>query len=302
MKNSAIKYGAVLLSIILTLVAVVPLQKSQSDHSTWMAALDDEAKLNSLSIPGTHDSGALHSLAEVSGKCQSLSIGEQLKIGVRFLDIRLQLVDNKLKVVHSFTDQMTDFEDALADITAFIRDHNREFLIVSIKEDASPKRSNQAFVDVLEAMLLSCSEISHETSLPETVGDARGSIYIVARYKNASIGLPCYDGWEDDASFVLGDIYIQDNYRVSNAEEKIADIRQTYTVALEGTHALVLNYTSCYLSSCFPPIYAGLPAHAINRDTHDAASNEYANGPLGVIVCDFITTELADVIIGRNFR
>ena len=303
MKKSTIKYGAlILLSIVLTLVAVLPVQKSSSDRSAWMSALDDDAKLNSLTIPGTHDSGALHSLAEISGKCQSLSIKEQLKTGVRFLDIRLRLVDNELKIVHSFVDQMTDFEDVLADMVAFICHNESEFLIVSIKEDASPKRSSQPFADMLEAMLLSYSEISRATSLPETVGDARGSMHIVARYKNASIGLPCYDGWEDDASFVLGEVYIQDNYHVSDAEEKIADIRKTYSVALEGAHALVLNYTSCYLSSCFPPIYAGLPAHEINRDTQSAISGEYSNGPLGVIVCDFITAELADVIIGRNFR
>lgn len=303
MKKNTLKYGAaILLSVILTLASVLPMQKGQTDRSDWMGALEDNASLNSITIPGTHDSGALHSLAEISGKCQSLSIEEQLKIGVRFLDIRLQLVDNELKVVHDFVDQLTDFEDVLEDMTSFIRDHESEFLIVSIKEDADPKRSDRAFAEVLEAMLLSHEEISSSRTLPATVGDARGGIHIVARYKDASMGLPCYDGWKDDASFVLADVYIQDNYRVPDAAEKIADIRQTYAVAQEGTYSLVLNYTSCYLASCFPPIYAGLPAHDINRDTQHAVSEEYADGPLGVLVCDFMTAELAEAIIGRNFR
>lgn len=302
MNKNIIKYATlIILSIILTLVAVLPMQKGKADRSDWMADLDDDASLNSLTIPGTHDSGALHSLAEISGKCQSLSVEEQLKIGVRFLDIRLQLVDNELKVVHSFVDQLTDFEDVLDDLVAFIRNHEGEFLIVSIKEDASPKRSDRMFADALEEMLLSYPEINTERALPESVGEARGAIHIVARYKNSTIGLPCYDGWKDDDTFVLGDIYIQDNYRVPNAEEKIADIRSTYSVAMEKNHALVLNFTSCYLETCFPPIYAGLPAHKINRDTQKALLNEY-DGPLGVLVCDFMTAELADAIIGRNFR
>ena len=302
MNKNIIKYATlIILSIILTLVAVLPMQKGRADRSDWMADLDDDASLNSLTIPGTHDSGALHSLAEISGKCQSLCVEEQLKIGVRFLDIRLQLVDNELKVVHSFVDQLTDFEDVLDDLVAFIRNHEGEFLIVSIKEDASPKRSDRMFADVLEEMLLSYPEINTERALPEKVGEARGAIHIVARYKNSTIGLPCYDGWKDDDTFVLGDIYIQDNYRVPNAEEKIADIRSTYSVAMEKNHALVLNFTSCYLETCFPPIYAGLPAHKINRDTQKALLNEY-DGPLGVLVCDFMTAELADAIIGRNFR
>ena len=300
-KNMIKHLSLILLSIILTLVAILPMQKGKADRSDWMADLDDDASLNSLTIPGTHDSGALHSLAEISGKCQSLSVEEQLKIGVRFLDIRLQLVGNELKVVHSFVDQLTDFEDVLDDLVAFIRNHEGEFLIVSIKEDASPKRSDRVFADLLEEMLLSYPEINTERALPESVGEARGAIHIVARYKNSTIGLPCYDGWKDDDAFVLGDIYIQDNYRVPNAEEKIADIRSTYSVAMEKNHALVLNFTSCYLETCFPPIYAGLPAHKINRDTQKALLNEY-DGPLGVLVCDFMTAELADAIIGRNFR
>ena len=303
MKKNRIRYGVLLvLSVVLTLVAVLPLQKGDADRSDWMAALEDTARLNSLTIPGTHDSGALHSIAEISGKCQTLSIKEQLQIGVRFLDIRLQLVNNELKVVHSFVDQMTDFEDTLNDMVTFIRENPSEFLLVSIKEDASPKRSDLAFEDVLETMLLSYGEVSAANTLPETVGDARGGIHIVARYKNASIGLPCYQGWVDDDAFTLGDIYIQDNYSVPNAKEKIADIHQAYQVAREGTYALVLNYTSCYLSPSFPPIYAGLPAHDINRDTKNAITGQYASGPLGVLVCDFMTAELAEVIIGRNFQ
>ena len=99
MKNKAIKYSSLLLlTILLPLVAMLPMQKGKADNSSWMMALDDDASLNSISIPGTHDSGALHSLAEISGKCQSLSIEEQLKIGVRFLDIRLQLVGDELNL------------------------------------------------------------------------------------------------------------------------------------------------------------------------------------------------------------
>lgn len=292
----------ILLSAVLALIAVAPMQTAGADHSDWMAALDDGATLNSITIPGTHDSGALYSIADISGKCQSLAIGEQLEIGVRFFDIRLQLVDDELKIVHSFVDQLTNFDDVLADIVEFIRVNKSEFLIVSIKEDASPKRSNKNFSEVLEAMLLSHEEVSGARELPKTVGAARGKIHLVSRYKGASIGLPCYDGWEDDAAFALDDIYVQDNFRVTDAREKIADIRSTYSIAMQREYALVLNYTSCYLETCFPPIYAGLPAHEINRDTQSALSGEVGEGALGVLVCDFITAELADVIIGRNFK
>ena len=303
MKRTTVKSIALILaSVVLSLLAVAPMQGGAIDRSDWMAALRDDATLHSLTIPGTHDSGALHSIADVSGKCQSLPIKEQLKIGVRFLDIRLQLVGDELRVVHSFVDQATDFEDVLVDMVEFLRENESEFLIVSIKEDASPKGSDKDFTETLETMLLAHPEVSRARELPATVGDARGRIHVVARYSDASLGLPCYFGWADDTSFVLGNIYVQDNYHVASAEEKIADIWSTYAVAQEGTYSLVLNYTSCYLASGFPPIYAGLPAHKINRDTAMALSDENLAGPFGVLVCDFITSELADAIIGRNFK
>ena len=303
MKNNILRCVALLLlSVILSIAAVAPMQTGEADNSDWMAALPDGASLNSLTLPGTHDSGALHSIADLSGKCQSLSISEQLKIGVRFLDIRLQLVDNELRVVHSFVDQMTSFADTLSEMANFIRNNGSEFLLVSIKEDASAKNSDKNFTDCLEQLLLSYPEVNTSRELPSTVGAARGGIHIISRYSSATIGLPCYIGWTDDDTFELGGIYVQDNYCVSDTDEKLADIHAAYSVATEEKHALVLNYTSCYLESGFPPIYAGLPAHDVNRDTERTVSMEYADGALGVIVCDFITSQLAEAIIGRNFR
>ena len=93
----------------------------------------------------------------------------------------------------------------------------------------------------------------------------------------------------------------KNNAPQTDAKEKITDIHKTYSVAQKREYDLVLNYTSCYLSTCFPPIYAGLPAHEINNDTQSALA-EYTDGPLGVLVCDFMTSELAGAIIGRNFK
>ena len=42
-----------------------------------------------------------------------LSIKKQLKVGIRFLDIRLQLVNDELVVVHSFVDQDLTFKYVL---------------------------------------------------------------------------------------------------------------------------------------------------------------------------------------------
>ena len=300
MKN-ILRAAAGVLVLALAFFAAIPLQRAEIDRSNWMTLLGERMPLHAVIIPGTHDSGALYSIADVSGKCQTLTVADQLRIGVRFLDIRLQLVDNELRIVHSFVDQKTKFADMMADIAAFLRENPSEFLIVSFNQDADPKHSDISFAEALESLLHEYDDILNpSTTLPATVGEARSKMHVIARYADATLGVPCYDGWKDDDSFVLNGLYIQDNYRVDSSEEKFYDIVTAFEAANTGNYTLVLNYTSCYLTEGFPPIYAGLPAHDIHFWLQE--SLPLTDGPLGVLLCDFMTSELADLIIGRNFQ
>ena len=103
----------------------------------------------------------------------------------------------------------------------------------------------------------------NDTKLPETVGNARSKIFILSRF-SGNIGVPAYFGWADDTSFELDDLYIQDNYNISDIEEKKSDILNTIEYARNNDNKLVINFTSCYLDPGFPPSYAGTTALAIN--------------------------------------
>lgn len=59
------------------------------NYNSWMKGIGDDTYLSKLSIPGTHNSAAYHKLAPPSVQCQGENISEQLRHGVRFLDIRL---------------------------------------------------------------------------------------------------------------------------------------------------------------------------------------------------------------------
>lgn len=301
MKNKISSIISVILIFIIAYFSVAPLEEAEAGEGRrWMAALDDSTPINQLSIPGTHDSGATHSIGDVAGKCQSLSIGEQLKIGVRFLDIRLQLVGDDFRIVHSFVDQGTDFDDTLEDIVEFIEENPTEFLFISIKKDADSKRPEGDFAKLLEDELREYDIISDTTTLPGTAGEARGKIYIISRYEGSTMGIPAYDGWQDSTSFEMGELYVQDNYAVDSAQIKKADIKATFGVSAEGQHGLVLNFTSCYLTSGFPPTYAATPAKEITPWIRQELQYHYE--PLGIMVCDFVTTELVKSIWEVNFR
>ncbi len=301
MKNIVNYLFSIAIIFAIALFALAPLESPTTHKGVrWMSQLEDDRAINELSIPGTHDSGALYSIADVAGKCQSLSIEDQLYIGVRFLDIRLKLVEDDFRIVHSFVDQRTDFDDTLEDIVEFIEENPTEFLFISIKEDADAKRPEGSFSALLEEELSEYDIISKDRTLPKTVGEARGKIYIISRYADSTMGIPAYDGWADSTSFTLGELYVQDNYKIDNVDTKISDIERTMAVADTCRHGLTLNFTSCYLTSGFPPTYAATPAKDINPWLLERLSKEQR--PQGVIVCDFITSEISKAIWEVNFR
>ena len=104
--------------LIISLFSMIPLNTySNKDVMPWMSYIHDDTKISDISIPGTHESGATHSIFDVSGKCQDLSIKQQLRVGVRFFDLRLQLVNDEFKIVHSFVDQRLSFKKVMKDLS-----------------------------------------------------------------------------------------------------------------------------------------------------------------------------------------
>lgn len=300
MKKYLIKGLIVLFLVLASLFAFLPINGINAKKpDLWMARLNDSAKITQLSIPGTHDSGATHSIFDVAGKCQDVSIKEQLAIGVRFLDLRLQMNNNQFDIVHSFVKQNLAFKGVLKDITSFIKQNPSEFIIISIKKEEESVNSSLGFEELLLQELLPYSDlICLDGALPNTLGEARGKIYILSRY-SATVGIPAYSGWKDDGSCVIGNIYVQDNYSVPNAEDKKKSITEAFEFSSNNTDFLTLNFTSCYLDSGFPPTYAGGIAKDINPWLLE--SLKQGSGSVGVIVADFMTQDLAKAIYGRNF-
>ena len=296
-KHKIIGIITLLASIIISIFAMVPISNIK-ESSIWMSKVDDNKKIVELSIPGTHDSGATHSIFDVAGKCQDLSIKQQLKIGVRFFDIRLQQVNDSLNVVHSFVDQNLSFEKVLKDMDGFIKENNSEFLIVSIKEDADSKNSNKSFDKlVLEYLNRYDKTICLDNNLPETIKEARGKIYILSRF-SSEIGIQAYMGWQDSTTFTIDNLYVQDNYCIDDIYIKKEDILNTLNYSKTNQDKLVLNFTSCYLDYGFPPTYAAPPAKDINPWLIKTINEN--DDSVGIIVADFISKEMASAIYKRN--
>lgn len=304
LKKNPVFLGLVTLvsTIVVSVLALVPITKNKDiEAMDWMSKVDDNALITELSIPGTHDSGATRSIFDVSGKCQDTSIETQLNIGVRFFDMRLQLVEDDFRVVHSFVDQKLEFEDVLEDMVDFIEHHNKEFLIMSIKEEADSINAKRSFEEELLDELEEYKDIiCYDNSLPTTLKETRGKIYILSRF-NTSIGIQAYVGWQDSTSFELNNMYIQDNYCISDVEVKQKDILDTIEYSKTHQDKLVLNFTSCYnKDQILPPLYAGTTALTINPWLEYYLTNDEKEGNLGIMIMDFMTLDLSRSIYRRN--
>lgn len=298
MKKLFIKISIVLLIFLLGVLAVVPFNKHY-ESKVWMKSLEDNTQIVDLSIPGTHDSGSLHNIFDFFGKCQELTIENQLKVGVRFLDIRLQMRNNEFYVVHSIIDQKIKFDDCLKVISDFIENNPTEFIIMSIKKDADTINSTKDFDQTLIELLSKNDNIKFDNQMPSTVGVARGNIYILNRFTNKDIGIPAYNNWRDSESFYLDNIYVQDNYRVLNTDEKITDIIKAFEVQ-QKENTLVINFMSCYLEKdIFPLMYALKPSLVINDWLRE---NITKFDSTGILLADFMTEDLAESIYMRNFK
>ena len=292
----------VISSLVVSLLAMIPINNSYSkDVNPWMSKVSDDTRIIDMSIPGTHDSGATHSLFDVAGKCQDLSVKQQLNVGTRFFDLRLQLVGEEFRIIHGPADQNLKLKSVLKDLTSFVKEYNTEFLIISIKQEDSSKDNTRSFEEVLSDNLKEYEDvISFSNELPSTVKEARGKIHIISRY-DLDYGYPAYSGWSDDTTFTLNDLYVQDHYCVDSAEDKKQDIISTIEVSNSSTNdKLVINFTSCYLDIPFPPTYAGTAALGINPWFIDYI-NEHSEDKLGIVVADFMTKELAESIYRRNY-
>lgn len=123
------------------------LQLPDSYNIGWMGAIEDDKLLSDITIPGTHDTMALH--GGPMAECQAWDLSDQLRAGIRYLDLRIFALENKLYVMHGVVYQHTTFSAVLETIRAFLLQFPSEMVLVRIKPDLFNKDNVEKLVDIL---------------------------------------------------------------------------------------------------------------------------------------------------------
>lgn len=217
--------------------------ESFTNRTQWMEDLDDDLLITQLSIPGTHDSATDYAhchensaivpiIEDVS--CQTHNIPNQMEMGIRFFDIRL---DDDLEFRHKIYDLEQDFSYALDTAQTFLQENPSEFLIFLVKHEHGDASPDAFWKSITEELSNYPSDLFCLNKEVYTVGDARGSIIFMARdessypqgYNVDWNNNTTYDKkWDGDLTYVVEDHFSLAS--VSNAT-KYREARQNITLA-----------------------------------------------------------------------
>lgn len=156
---------------------------------SWMKNIDDNAEVLRLNLAGTHDCVTKYVQYSHISKCQNLNIYEQLCIGIRGLDIRVQSRGNRLAMVHGMAKayntpnhlgRQMDLADVLEHCYRFLDENPSETIIFQFKND-SGKEMEHCF-DILFHRYIkdNYSKWFLENRSP-IMKEARGKIILIRR-------------------------------------------------------------------------------------------------------------------------
>jgi 1-phosphatidylinositol phosphodiesterase len=309
---------------------------STVEANNWMAAVPDSTKISALSIPGTHDSGARFENWPGSARCQSMTIEDQLYSGVRYLDIRLRPIDDKLLVVHHGpVYQNMNFGDVLGQVIGFLKANPSETVLMCVKPEHDAENCKDPFAKIFHRYISNNKNASGDyyrnnfwnvkigdtilmqrgTNIPSLGEGIRGKIVLIRRFSedpNDPVGGIDATDWPDDKHGCVQagpHVFTQDEYSMdffNGRPKKLEGIKNTMDTAYHyrSSGDLYLNYSSgkddsMYASGVGIPFVAAYMNPAL--DGKDGLLNTKA-APYGVIAMDFVNKSLANYAWKSNAR
>lgn len=239
-------------------------------YPDWMSNIDDNKYLSEITIPATHDCGAdLHTSAQGMETevtiAQDFRIANQLLLGVRWFDIRLNDDDGTMTVFHGPYYLHKNFNDLIRPTLDFLTAHPKETVVFMIKQEHS-SRGDDAFANgVLGYLNWSYPDRFWLGDHIPQLSEVRGKVVIVRQFWGTHgypLGMPLM--WNDNTTGSFGAtddanlyVYVQDHYSVNtvNLNTKISEIENCLAKAHNEPYpyrCYYLNFTSCERSPFVP--------------------------------------------------
>ncbi len=209
---------------------------SGTSNPSWMSNLPDSRRLSQISMPGTHDTMSFYGGDIV--RTQSLPLAEQLRSGIRALDIRCRHYYNSFTIHHGLVYQNANFDDVLIAVQQFLAANPRETIVMRVKEEYKAEGNNRSFADTFNSYAARYPNLFWRfNGNNPTLGEIRGKVVIL---QNFSAPTPVGIGW--------GNLNLQDNYSMTtnwDLHRKWTDVKNHLAKASSGdSNTIYANFLS----------------------------------------------------------
>ena len=290
-----------LLALQLLLLAIGLPLPAQTTGANWLSTLPDDTALQTLRIPGTHNSAALYEPLPGTAKCQSLSIAQQLEAGVRFFDIRCRHQKDRFELYHGIVDQKQNFTQLQQTLVKFLKIHPREVVLISIQQAPHAKDNTRTFAETFLHYQQQAPKLWSSVKTVPTLGQTRGNAVVLRRFRSTQpIGIPATD-WKSVGIHRTKLLMIQDRFKVQKPATKWAQVEQLWKDQPQHPELLALNFTSGYRAGAF-----GIPDITAVSDPINARLKTRLASPTppppSVLILDHLTPEIATAIYELNLK
>ncbi len=264
----------------------------QTRHPNWMSWVPDNKRLSELSLPGTHDSGALH--GGLWAECQALSIRRQLNAGIRVLDVRCRHYRDGFQIHHDRVHQEQSFGDVLTTVCDFLDKNPSETVLMRVKKEYDNYKVSRKFQETFQERYWEHSryrnyfwtDAGSDAANPR-LDEVRGKIVVLRDFDGVD-GVIFGPKWKS--------FKIQDDYKNTSSKwEKVkAHFKKTDSGNGQTTYVNFLSANS--LTS---------PPSRVADDVNVSALKYLFKGNVtraGWVMMDFPGAALIDAIVAHNMR
>lgn len=254
-----------------------------------MSGIEDFRTLSLITIPGTHDSMALYGGPEA--EFQALSLRDQLRAGIRFLDLKVFALGDTLYVMHGLAYQHSTLKDVINTVRAFLSEFKTEAVLIRVKPGLFEKKSVNQMV---QSLIANDPHVWVSSGMPN-MAQIRGKIVFLQK-STFTLGIPLRATDEEGSTKVS---------HISDKENRIIRQLNKANEACGGDNA-VLTYTSGTGFGTFEGMFLTPKrvAEKVNPWLNQYLRQFYPNHPrpcFGIIAMDFPGFDLIQTVINLNW-
>ncbi|XP_057327159.1 uncharacterized protein LOC130668744 [Microplitis mediator] len=291
--------------------------KPYLERIKYLVRLPNDKKLGTLALIGTHSSLS-YNVDSGRSKTQDLTISQQLKYGIRVLDIGIRPQSNLFKIYTEYGTTDTEFSDTLSKIDDFLDDNPGEF-IIALLHQVYPSaydvtESNCAILDDYIHTFSAGKRLVKNWQLDDTIGQHRGKVLIASMgnsFSGCSFDLNCQCLIQNDDILHI----IKTKAQTKSKKTKVLfDLQDKWAAIHHLIRDSLKKPRKCYLNDI--SYWDGVHnRRAISREGNYAYKEncsmalnhivtEYFENPRQtfiIVMADYPTQELMDKINDSNF-